>query len=151
VLISADGKVLTAAHVVQTSDRVAVQFVDGSVSRARVVGSIQRADLAVLQLEQVPPGILPAKLADSDASEVGDEVFIIGAPYGIGHSLSAGHIGAAARLARWSMASPWRSCRRMRRSRGQLGGPMFNMEGKVVGIVSHILSRSGGFEGLASR
>jgi len=56
VLISADGKVLTAAHVVQTSDRVAVQFVDGSVSRARVVGSIQRADLAVLQLEQVPPG-----------------------------------------------------------------------------------------------
>jgi len=56
--------------VVQTSDLVAVQFVDGTVSRARVIGSIQRADLAVLQLEQVPPGSSPARLADSDALEV---------------------------------------------------------------------------------
>ena len=149
VLISADGKVLTAAHVVQTSDRVAVQFVDGSVSRARVVGSIQRADLAVLQLEQVPPGILPVKLADSDASEVGDEVFIIGAPYGIGHSLSAGHIGGRRAPGAMVDGVPLEVLQTDAAVNvGNSGGPMFNMEGKVVGIVSHILSRSGGFEGL---
>src|SRR5882672_171311 len=126
VLISADGKVLTAAHVVQTSDRV-----------------------AVLQLEQVPPGILPAKLADSDASEVGDEVFIIGAPYGIGHSLSAGHIGGRRAPGAMVDGVPLEVLQTDAAVNvGNSGGPMFNMEGKVVGIVSHILSRSGGFEGL---
>jgi serine protease Do len=149
VLISADGKVLTAAHVVQTSDLVAVQFVDGTVSRARVAGSIQRADLAVLQLEQVPPGVAPAKLADSDTLEVGDEVFVVGAPYGIGHSLSAGHIGG--RRAAGAMVSgvPLELFQTDASiNQGNSGGPMFNMNGQVVGIVSQILSRSGGFEGL---
>jgi serine protease Do len=149
VLISADGKVLTAAHVVQTSDLVAVQFVDGTVSRARVIGSIQRADLAVLQLEQVPPGMVPARLADSDTIEVGDEVFVVGAPYGIGHSLSAGHIGG--RRAAGAMVSGV-TLELLQTdaaiNQGNSGGPMFNMNGQVVGIVSQILSRSGGFEGL---
>lgn len=149
VLISTDGKVLTAAHVVQTSDLVAVQFADGTVSRARVVGSVQRADLAVLQLEQTPPGIQPARLANSDELEVGDEIFVVGAPYGIGHSLSAGHIGGrrvlpamvggvAVELLQTDAAV----------NQGNSGGPMFNMNGQVVGIVSLILSRSGGSEGL---
>ena len=149
VLISADGKVLTAAHVVQTSDLVAVQFVDGTVSRARVIGSIQRADLAVLQLEQVPPGMVPARLADSDTIEVGDEVFVVGAPYGIGHSLSAGHIGgrrAAGALVSGVTLELLQTDAAI--NQGNSGGPMFNMNGQVVGIVSQILSRSGGFEGL---
>jgi S1-C subfamily serine protease len=135
--------------VVQTSDLVAVQFVDGTVSRARVVGSIQRADLAVLQLEQVPPGMAPARLADSDTLEVGDEVFVVGAPYGIGHSLSAGHIGG--RRAAGAMVSgvPLELLQTDAAiNQGNSGGPMFNMNGQVVGIVSQILSRSGGFEGL---
>jgi serine protease Do len=149
VLISADGKVLTAAHVVQVSDLVAVQFVDGSVSRARVVGSIQRADLAVLQTEFVPEGIVPARLADSDTVAVGDDVFVVGAPYGIGHSLSAGHIGGrrsfgamvgGVNLELFQTDASINA--------GNSGGPMFNMDGQVVGIVSLILSKSGGFEGL---
>jgi len=149
VLISADGKVLTAAHVVQTSDLVAVQFIDGTVSRARVVGSIQRADLAVLQLEQVPPGIVPARLADSDALEVGDEIFVVGAPYGFGHSLSAGHLGGRRALpATVSGVTLELLQTDAAINEGNSGGPMFNMNGQVVGIVSHILSRSGGFEGL---
>ncbi|HEX9475673.1 MAG TPA: trypsin-like peptidase domain-containing protein [Candidatus Dormibacteraeota bacterium] len=149
VLISADGKVLTAAHVVQTSDLVAVQFVDGTVSRARVIGSIQRADLAVLQLEQVPPGTSPARLADSDALEVGDEIFVVGAPYGIGHSLSAGHVGGRRALAAMVGGVTLELLQTDAAiNEGNSGGPMFNMNGQVVGIVSHILSRSGGFEGL---
>src|SRR5437667_5757313 len=149
VLISADGKVLTAAHVVQTSDRVVVAFVDGTLSRARVVGSIQRADLAMLQLEQVPPGIQPARLADSGSMQVGDDVFIVGAPYGIGHSLSAGHIGgrrAPGLMVEGVTLELLQTDAAV--NQGNSGGPMFNMDGKVVGIVSLILSRSGGFEGL---
>lgn len=149
VLISADGKILTAAHVVQVSDVVAVQFVDGSVSRARVIGSIQRADLAVLQVEYVPEGIAPARLADSDTLAVGDDVFIVGAPYGIGHSLTAGHIGG--RRAFGAMVGGV-NLELLQTdaavNEGNSGGPMFNMDGQVVGIVSLILSKSGGSEGL---
>lgn len=149
VLISADGKVLTAAHVVQVSDVVAVQFVDGTVSRARVIGSIQRADLAVLQLEQVPAGVRPARLADSDTLAVGDEVFVVGAPYGIGHSLSAGHIGGRRALGAMVGGVALELLQTDAAiNQGNSGGPMFNMDGQVVGIVSLILSRSGGFEGL---
>jgi serine protease Do len=149
VLISGDGKILTAAHVVQVSDVVAVQFIDGSVSRARVIGSIQRADLAVLQAEFVPDGIVPARLADSDTLAVGDEVFVVGAPYGISHSLSAGHIGGrrsfgamvgGVNLELFQTDASINA--------GNSGGPMFNMDGQVVGIVSLILSKSGGFEGI---
>src|SRR6266478_6634063 len=92
VLVSRDGKVLTAAHVVQTSGHVVVEFMDGRLVPARVIGSVVRADVAALQLEQVPSDVAPAKLGDSDRLEVGDDLFIIGAPYGIGHTLTAGHM-----------------------------------------------------------
>jgi len=149
VLISADGKVMTAAHVVQTADRVAVEFANGMSVPARVIGSEVRADVALLQLERVPPGAVAARLADSDSVQVGDDVFIIGAPYGLGHSLSVGHVSG-----RHDMH---RSVRGVRVevlqtdaavNMGNSGGPMFNSNGGVVGIVSQILSQSGGFEGI---
>ena len=80
VLISADGKVLTAAHVVQTADAVAVEFPDGVVIKATVLASEPAADLALLQLERVPAAVKPAVLGDSDKVEIGDEIFIVGAP-----------------------------------------------------------------------
>ncbi len=150
VLVSRDGKVLTAAHVVQTSGHIAVEFIDGRLVPARVIGSVVRADVAALQLEQVPPDVVPAKLGDSDRLEVGDDLFVIGAPYGIGHTLTAGHMsgrrtaggmigGIRLELLQTDAAV----------NAGNSGGPVFNMDGEVVGIVSHILSRSGGFEGLS--
>jgi serine protease Do len=150
VLVSKDGKVLTAAHVVQTSGHVVVEFMDGRLVPARVIGSVVRADVAALQLEQVPSDVAPAKLGDSDRLEVGDDLFIIGAPYGIGHTLTAGHMsgrrtaggmigGIRLELLQTDAAV----------NAGNSGGPVFNMDGEVVGIVSHILSRSGGFEGLS--
>lgn len=80
VLVSADGKVVTAAHVVQTVDSVDVEFIGGTVIKARVVASDAAADVALLQLEQVPPNVAPARFGDSDKTEVGDQVFIVGAP-----------------------------------------------------------------------
>lgn len=79
VLISADGMILTAAHVVQIADRVAVEFMDGKVYPAHVVASSARADVALLQLDRRPTAISPARLADSDKLEVGDEIVVIGA------------------------------------------------------------------------
>jgi serine protease Do len=149
VLVSADGKVLTAAHVVQTADRVAVEFANGMIVPARVVASEPRADVALLQLQRVPPGAVAARLADSDSLQVGDDVFIIGAPYGLGHSLSVGHVSGRLDMRRTVQGVRMEVLQTDAAVNvGNSGGPMFNTEGAVVGIVSQILSQSGGFEGL---
>ena len=90
VLVSADGKVLTAAHVVQIADEITVEFLDGDVVPAKVVASEVRADLALLQLARVPAGVQPAQLGDSALTMIGEQIFIVGAPYGIAHALKIG-------------------------------------------------------------
>lgn len=94
VLISEDGKVLTAAHVVQTADRVGVEFLSGEIIEARVITSDPPADVALLQLERAAKNAVVAELGDSDRVEIADEVFVLGAPYGLGHTLTVGHISA---------------------------------------------------------
>jgi serine protease Do len=150
VLISADGKIITASHVVQTADAIRVEFESGEVIPAKVLSSDPSADVALLQLEKVPPKVVVAKLGDSDVAEVGDPVFIVGAPVGMGHTLTVGHVSAR--------RSPPTLHGGLSRSeffqtdaainQGNSGGPMFNMAGEVIGIVNHIISKSGGFEGL---
>src|SRR5688572_18595164 len=88
VLISPDGKVATAAHVVHTMEDIMVEFLGEEPVPARVIGSEPWADISVLQVSVVPRGATVAKLADSDPVLVGDEVFIVGAPYGLSYSLS---------------------------------------------------------------
>mgnify|MGYP003578075179 CR=1 FL=1 len=149
VLISADGKIMTAAHVVQTADKVGVQFQDGKIYPAHVVSSSLRADVALLQLDQFPIALAPARVGNSDSLNVGDEVIVIGAPYGLGHSLTVGHISG--RIASGGIVSgaPMELIQTDAAiNMGNSGGPMFNMNGEVVGIVSRILTQSGGFEGL---
>jgi S1-C subfamily serine protease len=94
VLISADGKVMTAAHVVQAMDEISVEVLGDETVSARVVSSEPAADLSLLQLEHVPKSARVATLANSDTVRVGDPVIIVGAPYGLSHSMSAGWISA---------------------------------------------------------
>jgi serine protease Do len=150
VLVSADGKVMTAAHVVQAMDEINVEFLGGETVAARVVNSAPGADLSLLQLEHVPAGARVATMADSDTVQVGDSVIIVGAPYGLAHSMSAGWISA-----RWPANSVYRAMPLAEFlqtdatiNTGNSGGPMFNMAGAVIGIVSHNISKSGGSEGL---
>ncbi len=150
VLISADGKVMTAAHLVQTADEITAHFQTGEVVKAKVVTSEPSADVALLQLERVPPNNEVARLGNSDEAEVGDQVFVVGAPLGLGHTLTVGHISARHKpktmyggLARAEFFQTDAAI-----NQGNSGGPMFNMAGEVIGIVSHILSKSGGFEGM---
>jgi len=151
VLVSDDGKVLTAAHVVQAVDKVVVEFGDGRIVRAHVVSSAVYADVALIQLDSVPQGAAPAGLGDSDKTEVGDEVFVVGAPYGLSRTLTAGHIsGRKAPTSSLGSMSAWEFLQTDAAVNvGNSGGPMFNMNGEVIGIVCNIVTRSGGFEGIS--
>jgi len=150
VLISADGKVMTAAHVVHTMDEITVEFLGGESVAAKVVASEPAADLSLLQLQRVPSGARVAKMVNSDTIQVGDGVIIVGAPYGLSYSLSTGIISA-----RWAPNTVYRTMPLAEFfqttaviNTGNSGGPMFNMAGDLIGIVSHNISKSGGSEGL---
>ena len=150
VLISPDGKVATAAHVVHTMEDIMVEFLGEEPVPARVIGSEPWADISVLQVSVVPRGATVAKLADSDPVLVGDEVFIVGAPYGLSYSLSQGVISA-----RWPantvtkdfpLAEFFQTDAVI--NTGNSGGPMFTRAGELIGIISHNITKSGGSEGL---
>ena len=151
VLISKDGKILTAAHVVQTADVAWVEFPDGQVIEAHVIGSDVRADVALLKLDHPPANVAPVPVGDSDKVEVGDQVFVIGAPYGIGETLSAGHVSGRHQLNKQGQSLTGGEFLQTDAAvnSGNSGSPVFTMDGEVVGIVSSIMSRSGGSEGVA--
>jgi serine protease Do len=151
VLISTDGKILTAAHVVQTADVAWVEFPDGQVVSAHVISSDVRADVALLQLDNLPANMTPAPLGDSDKVEVGDQIFVIGAPYGLGQTLTAGHVSGRHQLNKQPQSlTPIEFLQTDAAvNSGNSGSPIFTMDGEVIGIVSTIMSQSGGSEGLA--
>jgi S1-C subfamily serine protease len=150
VLISADGKVMTAAHVVHAMDEITVEFIGGEAVKARVVASEPAADLSLLQLDRVPAGVKGSRLADSRSVRVGDQVLVVGAPYGLAYSLSVGYVSA-----RWPPNSVYPAFPLAEFfqtdatiNTGNSGGPLFNLAGDVIGIVSHNISKGGGSEGL---
>ena len=150
VLVTNRGYVITAAHVVQTADLVEVEFANGFRTPAAVKASNPARDLALLKLDNVPPDIEPLRLADSDGVKIGQEVFVIGAPYGYSHTLSVGHISGRHAAFETGPGGPQAETFQTDAviNQGNSGGPMFNARGEVIGIVSYILSQSGGFEGL---
>jgi S1-C subfamily serine protease len=149
-VFSEDGLVMTASHVVHLADAVQVTFMDGTQASAKVVSSSPLADVALVQLDSVPPDLVVATLGDSDRVEVGDQVFVVGAPYGITHTLTVGHVSGMRKSENTSdQFVPLEFIQTDAAvNQGNSGGPMFNMQGEVVGIVSRILSQSGGFEGI---
>lgn len=150
VLIDKQGHIVTAAHVVHTADRVRVAFIGDVRFDAKVVASDPLQDIALLKIEQIPDKIKPVPLSDSDKVRIGERVFIVGAPYGLDHSLSVGHISS--RHKNGVKSNPNIKTELFQTdaaiNTGNSGGPMFDMRGRVIGIVSSILSKSGGFEGL---
>lgn len=143
-------RVLTASHVVQVADSISVQLAGGETLSAKVIGSEPSADLALLQLERAPMKATAAKLGDSDLVQVGDQILVVGAPLGMSATLSVGHISGR--------RVPHKSYGGLSTSEllqtdasinpGNSGGPMFDMDGNVVGIVSHIIFGEAGAGGL---
>nr|WP_299339514.1 trypsin-like peptidase domain-containing protein [Allomuricauda sp.] len=150
VLISEEGEILTAAHVVNDAEKITVRFLNGEEILAKVIRSAPMADLALIKLSWMPKEYTIAKLGDSDKASVGEQVIIVGAPYGLEHSLSVGHISGRkeqkTKTSGFTLNEFFQTDASI--NQGNSGGPMFNLKGEVIGISSYIITESGGFQGL---
>jgi S1-C subfamily serine protease len=148
-IVSTDGLILTAAHVVEVADKLYVKFYDGSISEANIVATNASIDAAIIKLKISPPELKPIILATPESIRVGEKVYIIGAPMGIENSLSVGYISgkkSTGQVVNGKVIEQFQTDAAI--NTGNSGGPMLNMKGEVIGVVSHIISRSGGFEGI---
>ena len=145
-VISAGGLVVTNNHVIDEADEVEVVFQDGRILPATVVGRDPATDLAVLQVEAGAD--LPfVAFGDSDASRVGDWVVAIGNPFGLGGSLAAGVISARGREIGGRYDDYLQSDVAI--NRGNSGGPLFNLDGEVIGVNTAIFSPTGASVGIS--
>jgi serine protease Do len=143
-ILSADGFVMTNAHVVDGADEVLVTLTDKREFKARIVGADKRTDVAVVKIEAT--GLPFVKIGDVGRLKVGEWVMAIGSPFGLENSVTAGIVSAKQRdtgdflpFIQTDVAI----------NPGNSGGPLINLRGEVVGINSQIYSRSGGFMGIS--
>lgn len=146
-IISADGYIVTNAHVVEGMTSITVGLSDGSELTAQVVGADKRSDVALLKVK--PAGALPTvKVGDSAKVKVGQWVLAIGSPFGFNSTASQGIISALGRNLPSDNYVPFIQTDAAVNP-GSSGGPLFNMEGEVIGVNSQIYSRSGGYQGVS--
>ena len=143
-IISADGYVITNAHVVADADEVNVTLTDKREFKAKVIGTDQRTDVAVLKIDTT--GLPKVNIGDSDKVRVGEWVLAIGSPFGFENTVTAGIVSAKSRdtgdfvplIQSDAAVNP-----------GNSGGPLFNSKGEVIGINSQIFSGNGGYLGIS--
>ena len=139
VIISQAGDILTSLHVVSQATTIQITFADGTQSSAQVTGEQPENDIAVLRANQPPAQIVPAVLGNPNAERVGNEAFVVGNPFGLYSSMSAGVISGFNRT-----FQPENSEYRMENliqidaavNPGNSGGPLLNRYGEVIGIVT---------------
>ena len=145
-IISADGYLVTNAHVVDGASKVTVALSDRRELPATVVGSDSATDIALLKVEAAD---LPyVELGDSDKVEVGQWVLAIGSPFGLDHTATQGIVSAVARSLPFGSYAPFIQTDAAVNP-GNSGGPLFDTAGRVIGVNSQIYSRSGGYQGLS--
>ncbi|MBL0028017.1 MAG: DegQ family serine endoprotease [Rhodanobacteraceae bacterium] len=146
-VISADGYLMTNHHVVDGADEVTVRLKDRREFKAKVIGSDQQSDVALLKIEA--SGLTAATLGDSSKLKPGQWVVAIGSPYNLDFSVTAGIVSAVGR----NLGDDQRYVPFIQNdaaiNRGNSGGPLFNLDGQVVGINSQIFSNTGGSIGLS--
>lgn len=145
-IISADGTILTNAHVVEDASEVMVKLTDRREFKAKVLGLDKNTDVAVLKIEA--RNLPTVVIGNSANSRVGEWVLAIGSPFGFENSASAGIISAKSRTLPDGSYVPFLQTD-VAVNPGNSGGPLFNMAGEVIGINSQIYSRSGGYQGLS--
>jgi serine protease Do len=143
-ILSADGLIMTNAHVVDGADELIVTLTDRREYKAKIVGADKRTDVALVKIEA--SGLSPVKIGDVERLRVGEWVMAIGSPFGLENTVTAGIVSAKKRdtgdflpFIQTDVAI----------NPGNSGGPLINMRGEVVGINSQIYSRSGGFQGIS--
>jgi len=145
-IISADGYILTNAHVVDSAEEINVRFTDKREFKAKVIGADKRTDVALIKIDA---SNLPAvKFGEPARLKVGEWVVAIGSPFGFDNTVTAGIVSAKGRSLPQENFVPFIQTD-VAINPGNSGGPLFNMRGEVVGINSQIYSRTGGFMGLS--
>ncbi|QXP58324.1 S1C family serine protease [Olleya sp. HaHaR_3_96] len=152
VLISEDGLIWTASHIVQTAELVSVEFLDGDIYEAEVISSNPLADVAIIKIKQDfdLKEKKPAIIGNSDTLKIGEDIFVVGAPYGLKQSISKGIVSG--RHTPDSLSSDFVNIEYLQTdaaiNHGNSGGPLFNMKGEIVGLISSMYSPSEGFNGI---
>ena len=145
-IISADGYILTNAHVVDAADEVTVRLTDKREFKAKVIGTDRRTDVALIKIEAA--GLPKVVIGSSDQLKVGEWVAAIGSPFGFENSVTAGIVSGKRRSLPQENYVPFIQTDAAINP-GNSGGPLFNLRGEVVGINSQIYSRTGGNIGMA--
>lgn len=147
VIDAAEGIVITNNHVIADADEIEVNFADGGKLRAELVGTDPQTDIAVLKVDPSLRELTQVDFGDSTAIRIGDWVMAIGNPFGLGGSVTVGVISAKQRDIN---AGPYDDFLQTDASinKGNSGGPLFNMEGEVVGVNTAIFSPTGGSIGI---
>ncbi|HEX9707276.1 MAG TPA: DegQ family serine endoprotease [Steroidobacteraceae bacterium] len=145
-VISADGYILTNAHVVADAGEVTVRTTDRREYRAKVVGEDARTDVAVLKIEA--SNLPVVRTGDPQELKAGEWVIAIGSPFGFENSVTAGIVSATARSLAGDAYTPFIQTD-VAVNPGNSGGPLFNLRGEVIGINSQIYSRTGGYQGVS--
>lgn len=144
-VISEDGYIVTNNHVIESADEIVIEFFGGGELTAKVIGTDPNTDIALLKVETDEP-LAFVSFGDSDLSRVGDWVMAMGNPLGQGFSVSAGIVSARNRALSGSYDDYIQTDAAI--NRGNSGGPLFNMDGEVVGVNTAILSPNGGSIGI---
>jgi len=145
-IVSADGLILTNAHVVEGADEITIRLTDRREFRARLVGSDPQTDVAVLRIDA--KDLPTVKLGDPSRVKVGEPVLAIGSPYGFENTVTSGIVSAKSRSLPEGTYVPFLQTD-VAVNPGNSGGPLFDVRGEVIGINSQIYSRTGGFQGLS--
>ncbi|UJP05159.1 MAG: DegQ family serine endoprotease [Nitrosomonas sp.] len=145
-IISADGYILTNAHVVETANEVTVKLNDKREFAAEIIGTDRKTDVALIKINA--SDLPKVTQGNPDQLKVGEWVIAIGSPFGFEHSVTAGIVSAKGRSLAQENYVPFIQTD-VAINPGNSGGPLFNMRGEVVGINSQIYSRTGGFMGLS--
>src|SRR6202140_1442472 len=145
VIVTNEGHIITNTPVVDQVDEIEVQLSDGRTEKARLIGSDEQVDLAVLKIDT--PGVKPLKLADSDTVQAGDFVLAIGNPFGFDETVTDGIISSKGRPNRTDAFGDLLQTNAAINP-GNSGGPLINLRGEVIGINVAIISRSGGSQGI---
>jgi serine protease Do len=145
-IISADGYVLTNAHVVARADKITVKLTDKREFQAKVIGSDARSDVALLKIEAA--NLPVARLGNAKDVKVGQWVLAIGSPFGFENTATSGIVSGKNRMLPDESAVQFIQTDAAVNP-GNSGGPLFNMKGEVIGVNSQIYSRSGGFMGIS--
>lgn len=145
-IIDGNGYIITNNHVVDKAESISITLSDNTKTEARVIGKDPKTDLALIKIETKRP-LNAVKFGDSDKIRVGDWVLAIGNPFGLGSSVTAGIVSAKSRDIE---SGPYDSFIQTDASinQGNSGGPMFNLQGEVIGISSAIFSTTGASQGV---